>query len=162
MPTPKLTKNIQQGLLDRLIDDEPDKRAEAPLTRAESLRQFRLSVKRDLEWLLNTTRMPIEVPDFCDEVHRSVLFYGLPDVASISVQNFGDEQRLMRSLEAAIEMFEPRLARTRVTGRDAFSAAQQAITFHVEAMLMIDPAPERIAFDTVLEINKGAYSVKES
>jgi hypothetical protein len=32
----------------------------------------------------------------------------------------------------------------------------------VEAMLMIDPAPERIAFDTVLEITKGSYSVKET
>ena len=162
MANPKLIKNIQQGLLDRLIDNEPDTRAEAPMTRAESLRQFRMSVKRDLEWLLNTTRMPIEVPDFCDEVNRSVLFFGLPDVASISVQNYGDEQRLMRSLEAAIEMFEPRLARTRVTGRDAFSAVQQAITFHVEAMLMIDPAPERISFDTVLEISKGSYSVKDT
>jgi predicted component of type VI protein secretion system len=37
----------------------------------------------------------------------------------------------------------------------------QAVRFHVEAMLLIDPAPERIAFDTVLEISKGAYSVKE-
>jgi type VI secretion system protein ImpF len=162
MPSPKFTKNVQQGLLDRLIDNEPDNRNETPITRAESLRQFRLAVKRDLEWLLNTTRMPIEVPDYCGEVKHSVLFYGLPDVNSISVQNYGDEQRLMRSLEAAIEMFEPRLARTRVTGREAFSARQQSITFHVEAMLMIEPAPERISFDTVLEISKGAYSVKES
>ena len=42
------------------------------------------------------------------------------------------------------------------------TATQQAITFHVEAMLMIDPAPERISFDTVLEVTKGAYSVKDS
>jgi hypothetical protein len=27
---------------------------------------------------------------------------------------------------------------------------------------MMDPAPERIAFDTVLEVGKGAYSVKET
>jgi len=27
---------------------------------------------------------------------------------------------------------------------------------------LIDPAPERISFDTVLEISKGAYSVKEA
>jgi type VI secretion system protein ImpF len=161
MPTPKFTKNIEQGLLDRLIDNQPDNRYEAPMNRAESLRQFRLSVKRDLEWLLNTTRMPIEVPEFCGEVTRSVLFFGLPDVASISVQDYDDEQKLMRSLEESITMFEPRLAKVRVTGRDAFSAAQQAITFHVEAMLMIEPAPERISFDTVLEISKGSYSVKE-
>ena len=162
MANPKFTKNIQLGLLDRLMDNEPDNRNEAPLTRPESLRQFRLAVKRDLESLLNTTRMPIEVPEFCDEVNRSVLFFGLPDIASISIQNPGDEQRLMRSLEAAIEMFEPRLARARVTSRDSYSSTRQAITFHVEAMLMIEPAPERISFDTVLEITKGAYSVKET
>jgi type VI secretion system protein ImpF len=161
MPTPKYTKNIEQGLLDRLIDLEPDNRSEAPMSRPESLRNFRLSVKRDLEFLLNTTRMPIEVPEFCGEVNKSVLFFGLPDVASISVQDFNDEQRLMHSLETAIQTFEPRLARVRVTGRERFSAAQQAITFHVEAMLMIEPAPERISFDTVLEITKGSYVVKE-
>jgi type VI secretion system protein ImpF len=162
MANPKFTKNIQQGLLDRLIDTEPQNRVEAPMTRAESLRQFRLSVKRDLEWLLNTTRMPLEVPESCDQVNRSVLFFGLPDIASISLQNAGDEQRLLRSLEAAIGMFEPRLARARVTSREPYTSTRQAVTFHVEAMLLIDPAPERISFDTVLEITKGAYSVKEA
>jgi type VI secretion system protein ImpF len=162
MANPKFTKSVQQGLLDRLIDTEPQNRQEAPMTRAESLRQFRLSVKRDLEWLLNTTRMPIEVPESCAEVNNSVLFFGLPDIASISLQSPGDEQRLLRSLEEAIEMYEPRLARARVTSRDPYRSTQQSITFHVEAMLLIDPAPERISFDTVLEITKGAYSVKEA
>ena len=163
MANPKFTKNIQQGLLDRLIDTEPHNRQEAPMNRAESLRQFRAAVKRDLEWLLNTTRMPIEVPEACaEELHNSVLFFGLPDIASISLQNPGDEQRLLRSLEKAIEVFEPRLARPRVTSRDPYVTSKQSITFHVEAMLMIDPAPERIAFDTVLEVSKGAYSVKET
>jgi type VI secretion system protein ImpF len=163
MANPKFIKNIQQGLLDRLIDDEPLNRQEMPMSRAESLRQFRLAVKRDLEWLLNTTRMPIEVPEaIAEEINKSLLFFGLPDIASISLQNPGDEQRLLRSLETAIETFEPRLARPRVTSRDPYKSTQQAITFHVEAMLMIDPAPERISFDTVLEITKGAYSVKEA
>jgi type VI secretion system protein ImpF len=162
MATPKYTKNIQLSVFDRLIDLDPLNRLEAPMTRAESLRQLRAAVKRDLEWLLNTTRMPIEVPEFCDEVHKSVLFFGLPDIASISIQEAGEQQRLLRSLESAIELFEPRLARARVTTTDRYRAAQQSITFHVEATLMIDPAPERIAFDTVLEITKGAYSVKET
>jgi type VI secretion system protein ImpF len=163
MAKPTFIKNIQQGLLDRLIDTEPLTREEAPMNRAESLRQFRLSVKRDLEWLLNTTRMPIEVPEACgEEVHHSLLFFGLPDIASISLQNPGEEQKLLRSLEESIQMFEPRLSRARVTSRDQYKTTQQAITFHVEAMLMIDPAPERISFDTVLEVSKGAYSVKET
>jgi type VI secretion system protein ImpF len=162
MANPKFTKNIQQGLLDRLIDTEPEDRQEAPMTRPESLRQFRQAVKRDMEWLLNTTRMPIEVPEACAEANRSVLFFGLPDISSMSIQDPGEQQRLLRSLEEAIEVFEPRLSRARVTSKGKYQAAQQAITFHVEAMLMIDPAPERISFDTVLEISKGAYSVKET
>jgi type VI secretion system protein ImpF len=161
MANPKFTKNIQQGLLDRLIDQDPLNRQEVPMTRPESLRQFRMAVKRDLEWLLNTTRMPIEIPEACEEIRNTVLFFGLPDIASISLQSPGDEQRLLRSLEESIETFEPRLAHARVTSRDPYKATQQAITFHVEAMLMIDPAPERISFDTVLEVTKGAYSVKE-
>jgi type VI secretion system protein ImpF len=162
MANSKFTKNIQQGILDRLIDLEPQNRQEAPMTRAESLRQLRAAVKRDLEWLLNTTRMPIEVPEACEEVNNSVLFFGLPDIASVSIQDVGEQQRLLRSLETAIEMFEPRLVRARVTTREPYQTTRQAITFHVEATLMIDPAPERISFDTVLEISKGAYSVKEA
>jgi type VI secretion system protein ImpF len=106
--------------------------------------------------------MPIEIPESCEELRNSLLFFGLPDIASISLQNPGDEVRLLRSLEKSIQMFEPRLSRPRVTSRDPYRSTQQAITFHVEAMLMVDPAPERISFDTVLEVTKGAYSVKET
>jgi type VI secretion system protein ImpF len=162
MATSKFTKTIQPSLLDRLIDNEPENRAEAAVSRAESLRQFRLGVKRDLEWLLNTTCAPLEIPDSCGEAKRSVLCFGLPDVSTVTVQDAAGERKLMRSLEEAIEKFEPRLAHARVTSREPFSGKRQAITFHVEAVLMVDPAPERISFDTVLEISKGAYSVKET
>lgn len=162
MADKKFERNIQLSVLDRLIDTEPDTRAEAPLTRAESLRRFRQSVKRDLEWLLNTTRMPIDMPEACVELRKSLFCFGLPDISSLSIQSISDEQKLLRSLELAIEYYEPRLARARVTSKEPLTGSQQAVTFHVEAILMIDPAPERIAFDTVLEIAKGAYSVKES
>ena len=162
MATHKIDRGIQLGLVDRLIDQDPSNRLEAPVTRAESLRQFRAAVKRDLEWLLNTTRMPIELPEACSELRQSLLFYGLPDLTSMPVQSAGDERKLVRALEIAIEVFEPRLAHARVTSSDEFQKAKQSITFHVEAVLMVDPAPERIAFDTVLEISKGAYSVKDA
>jgi type VI secretion system protein ImpF len=92
---------------------------------------------------------------------KSLFNYGLPDVSSMSLQSPSDERRLLRGLELAIETFEPRLARARVTSSETITSSMQAVRFHVEAMLLIDPAPERIAFDTVLEISKGAYSVKE-
>lgn len=157
----KYERSIQLGLLDRLIDHEPDNRSEAPVSRAESLRRYRAAVKRDLEWLFNTTRMPISIPEACKELENSLFRFGLPDITTMSLQSGSDEQHLLDSIETAISTFEPRLARPRVTSREEFTATRQSITFHVEAILLIDPAPERIAFDTVLEIAKGSYSVKE-
>lgn len=162
MATHRIDKSIQQGLLDRLIDLDPDARVEAPVTRAESLRQFRDAVKRDLEWLMNTIRIPLEIPETYGEINNSVLCYGLPDLSSLTIQNAADEFRLQRELEGSLKNFEPRLAQVRVASIQPFKRSRQSVTFRVEAMLLIEPAPERIAFDTVLEISKGAYSVKEA
>ncbi len=161
MAEQKFEKAIQLGLLDRLLDFEPDVRAEVPISRAESLRRFRAAVKRDLEALLNTVRISFEIPESCPELKKSLLNYGLPDISSMSLQSPSDERRLLRGLELAIETFEPRLGRAKVTSSETVTSSMQAVRFHVEALLLIDPAPERIAFDTVLEISKGAYSVKE-
>jgi type VI secretion system protein ImpF len=162
MAAQKFEKNIQPGLLDRLIDLDPGTSVDPSVSRAESLRQFRAAVTRDLESLLNSTRPQIELPDAYKELEKSLLAYGLPDISSMSIENTRDQKRLLRSLESSIELFEPRLARVRVTSNDRLKKGEQTITFHVEAILMIDPAPERISFDTVLEISKGAYSVKEA
>ena len=162
MATQKFIKSVQPSLLDRLIDLDPQTRAEAPVSRSESLRQFRMGVRRDLEWLLNTTCAPLEIPEPCAEAKNSVLTFGLPDVSSVTLTDAGDEMDLLRSLEEAIERFEPRLAHARVTSKDPYKPGKQALTFHVEAILLVDPSPERISFDTVLEISKGAYSVKEA
>jgi type VI secretion system protein ImpF len=162
MADPRYDRTVQQSLLDRLIDTEPENRREVSLSRVESLRRFRLAVKRDLESLLNTTRSEIDIPDSCPLAKKSVITYGLQDISNISLNSFTDEQKLLRSLEESILAFEPRLSRARVTATESLSASKHAVKFHVEAILMVDPAPERIAFDTVLEIAKGAYTVKEA
>jgi type VI secretion system protein ImpF len=122
---------------------------------------MRAAVKRDLEALLNTIRIADKVPEAYTELRDSLWLYGLPDINSISLQNAQDEDRLLRGLERAIQLFEPRLARVRVTSYDRVVKSRQVVEFHLEAMLMIEPAPERIAFDTVLEIGKGSYRVKD-
>lgn len=153
-------RSVQQSLFDRLIDTDPDRRAEAPLTRAESLRRLRASVRRDLEWLLNTVRTG-EAPEALQELRKSVYTYGLPDISSMSLEGSQDGERLLRSLEAAIALFEPRLSNIHVTCDEKISRKRMAIDFHVEALLLMDPAPERISFDTVFEVARGVYKVKD-
>ena len=51
-------QTVTQSVLERLIDREPERSSEAAPTRAQSVRLLRASVRRDLEWLLNTRRTP--------------------------------------------------------------------------------------------------------
>jgi len=40
------------------------------------------------------------------------------------------------------------------------SATQNVLRFQIEGMLDMNPAPERISFDTVLQLTSGEYQVK--
>jgi type VI secretion system protein ImpF len=46
-------ERLQPSLLDRLSDDEPYKKMESREKRVLSFQKLKLSVVRDLEWLLN-------------------------------------------------------------------------------------------------------------
>jgi type VI secretion system protein ImpF len=155
-----LERSVQVSLLDRLIDNRPDSKVEPVMSRQESLRRLRASVKRDLEWLLNTVQTVEAVPQAYRELRDSLYFYGLPDIASVTLDSVQDEDRLVRSLENAIEKFEPRLKRVHVTTYERLSKKKMSLQFHVEALLLVEPAPEHISFDTVLEVGRGSYTVK--
>ena len=70
---------LQPALLDRLTDDEPDKKQEPREARVLSKSRMRQSVLRDLAWLFNATRLEA-VDDLTKApyVRRSVLNFGLP------------------------------------------------------------------------------------
>ena len=50
-------ERLQPALLDRLTDDEPDKKQEPREARVLSKSRLRQSVLRDLAWLFNATRL---------------------------------------------------------------------------------------------------------
>lgn len=149
---------ITLSVLDRLIDLEPKARSEAPLTRAQSLRRLKAALKRDLEWLLNTRRTPQEAPASSHELDHSLYHYGLPDFTGLSLRSSRDQQKITKMLESAIARFEPRLANVRVRMAPVAENAR-LIRFVIEGLLRIDPAPERVSFDTVLELSSGQYQV---
>jgi type VI secretion system protein ImpF len=150
---------VTLSVLDRLIDNDPKHSAEAPLTRAQSLRELNAALKRDFEWLFNTRRTIEPFPDSAREAARSVYHYGFADISSRSVLSSQDYSDLVREMESAIALFEPRLKRAKVRmERDESSG--QTLRFVIEGLLCMDPAPEPVRFDTVLELGKGAYEVK--
>jgi type VI secretion system protein ImpF len=147
---------ITISLLDRLIDVEPDNRLENPLSRAQSVRLLKSSVRRDLEWLLNTRRIADPPDEGLKEVNRSTYVYGLPDLSAVSIGSSGDRNRLVRQLLATINMFEPRLANVRVVLVETPDSGKKDVRMRIEAMLRMDPVPEPISFDTVIELKSGS------
>jgi len=157
-PDPDLA--VTTPILDRLIDLNPDTTPEPPANRSQSVRQLKASLRRDLEWLLNTRRNPDEAPETYEELFRSLYNYGLPDVTSMGLNSPRDRQRLLRLIEQTIEIFEPRLAGVRVRALDNAGLGPRILRFQIEGLLKMDPAPEQILFDTVLQLNSGEYQVK--
>jgi type VI secretion system protein ImpF len=153
-------QTVTQSVLERLIDREPGNRTETPPTRAQSVRQLKASLRRDLEWLLNTRRTPGAVGGEFRELERSLYNFGLPDVTTLSWDSNRDRMRLARMIEQTLCTFEPRLRNVKVATVEAAPGAQQILRFQIEGMLDMDPSPELISFDTVLQLSSGEYRVK--
>jgi type VI secretion system protein ImpF len=148
------------SLFDRLIDQDRHIRTEAPPTRLQSMRALKAALRRDLEWLLNT-RQPLDSPaEGATELPRSLFTYGLPDITSMSLSSMDDRKRLARVMETALMNFEPRLANPKVKFVQVGEGKTHMLRFAIEGLLRIDPAPEYVTFDTVLETVNGAYEVK--
>ncbi|HEY8560320.1 MAG TPA: type VI secretion system baseplate subunit TssE [Pyrinomonadaceae bacterium] len=151
---------ITPSVLDRLLDFEPDVSREAPKSRSKSLRDLKLSVRRDLEWLLNSRALPEPIDERLEEVKKSVVVFGLPDITGISAKSHIEQKRLTESLETAIKIFEPRFLNLKVT-LEPVNNIDRMLKFRIEARLNVEPTPEPIAFDTVLQLGSGEFEVKE-
>ena len=62
-------------------------------------------------------------------------------------------------LENTVATFEPRLRDAKVYIEPAEKGSMQ-IKFRVEGILVMDPAPERVSFDTTLDVASQSYSVE--
>jgi type VI secretion system protein ImpF len=149
---------INLSVLDRLVDFEPEVKAEPPASRSKALRQVKQALKRDLEWLLNTRRV-LEVPEELPLLSNSLLAYGLPDFSTLSVKSAEDQHGLLLALETTLRRFEPRLEDVVVSVASS-SVLERAFRFRIEARLRIDPVPEPISFDTTLQLGSGNFAVK--
>ncbi|HMD75779.1 MAG TPA: type VI secretion system baseplate subunit TssE [Terracidiphilus sp.] len=145
---------ITQSLIDRLVDVE-----QWPETRAASISMFRESIKRDLEWLLNTRQPVIPELESYPATAASVLNFGLPDIHSFDGSAGKEQNALTVALEKCIRTFEPRINQPHVylTRSDQLT---RSLKFHIEGQVFYENMNEEIKFDTVLELISGEYEVK--
>lgn len=152
-------RTVRLSVLDRLIDENPRVAADPPITWDESVRRLKNAVLRDLEWLLNTRRIIAPAPEVYPEVQRSLYHYGLPDVTSVSRDSPTAVRQLVQQMEECIKLFEPRLDTIRVYVAEK-AKDQRDLRFVIEAMLRMEPNPERVVFDTILEPVRGGFRIE--
>ena len=151
---------VSHSVLDRLIDHEPKISTEPPKSQSQSLAELKQSVRRDLEWLLNTRCFYDRGDGGLEESYRSVAFYGLPDFTGLSAKNHLEQARITKALETAIRNFESRFINLSVS-LEPISNVDRTLKFRIEASLDVEPAPEPVTFDTVLEIGSGNFAVRD-
>lgn len=164
---PELTprERLQPSLLDRLRDDARDKTDESREERVISPKRLKEYVIRDLQWLLNACDLAsvIDLTPY-PEVERSVLNFGLPDLAGRNVSGL-DVIDLERALRKAILAFEPRILRRSLViraGVDDRDMDHNAVRFDIEGALWGVPTPQQLYLKTRVDLESGDIEVSET
>jgi type VI secretion system protein ImpF len=160
----RVSKNqeLRPSIFDRLMDDDPRTAHEQDKNKTQYLRELRISVKRDLECLLNT-RVRVQSP--AEELHElsdSMLNYGLPDLATVNILDAVKKVAFTKSLERTLRTFEPRFKSVKVIHIDNKDGADRTLRFRIDATLYADPAPEIIIFDSVVDPVFRTVKIEES
>lgn len=152
-------KGYEPSLLEKLMDEAPQSADDAHLCKSVMLEQYKESVARDLEGLLNS-RAAFSEDDLGAFPHcqNSLMTYGLRDFSGMSLANVYDRESICRSLEQAIARHESRLSNVKVA-LNPDSRSTSALRFTIHALLNTASASQPISFEALLQSNTQQYSI---
>jgi type VI secretion system protein ImpF len=155
-------ERLQPSLLDRLTDNDPERKQESRDARVLTPSRLRDCVRRDLAWLLNTTHLrAMQNLDEHPQVARSVLNYGMPDLAGRTTSGV-DTTVLEQAIRKVILDFEPRLVAKTLRVKlfvDEKQMNHNAMSFDIEAELWAQPLPLRLFLRTAVDLETGTIDV---
>lgn len=156
-------QRVQLSLLDRLVDANPEREQDPPLSRGQALRELRQSVRRDLEHLLNTRQRCRSWPKRLEQLDRSLLSYGIPDFSGVELGAVGRREDFRVAVEQVILRAEPRFTMVRVTLMEDENDIElnRTLRFRIEALMRVEPAPEPVVFDSQLEPLTNTFRLTE-
>ncbi|MFH1843615.1 MAG: type VI secretion system baseplate subunit TssE [bacterium] len=164
MPRVPPQDRLQPSLLDRLTDEDPSQKSEAPEHRVLSMEALRQCVLRDLGWLFNTGDLDaIENLKDYPLVAESTLNYGIAHLAGTQKSSI-EARDIERRLRQALVRFEPRILRDTVKVEflvGEHGPSYNAITCYIEGMLWADPVPLHIFLKTEADLEMGTFAITE-
>jgi len=154
-------KKLRPSILDRLFDDEPYNQTEQQLEHHQLLRQLRISIRRDLELLLNSRFHLIQPGSEFSEVEQSLFNYGLPDLATVNIMDIERREKFIKELEQTLRSYEPRFKSVKVYFIENTDSVDRTLRFRIDTVIYADPIPEVVVYDSVLDSVTRSVSVKE-
>jgi type VI secretion system protein ImpF len=155
-------KRILPCLLDRLTDRYPKAKKESREFRVVNLRQYRLSVARDLEFLFNNLSRPDDtLLEGFDQVKQSVINFGIKDVSG-QWADTERTQKLVHAIKEAITQFEPRILKETLVVRKSNTPENRQkskVHFEIEGELWAEPISEKLFIKTEFDLETGECKV---
>ncbi|AMY08116.1 type VI secretion system lysozyme-like protein [Luteitalea pratensis] len=156
---------LQPALLDRLTDEEPDRKLEPREQRALSKARLRQAVLRDLAWLFNTVKMESGV-DLASApyVRRSVINFGLSALSGKTASTM-DALALTSAIKQAILDFEPRIVPGTLVVRTVVDAGlldhHNIIGVEIQGHLWAQPIPLELLVRTEIDLETGRVEIAD-
>lgn len=142
---------LRMSLLDRLMDDAPDRARDDPRTRNQELQAIRSGFRRDIESLLNTRRLCRTPPPALKALESALPFYGVEDFVGASLATHEQRRDFAASVERTVRIFEPRFTSVRVTPVRGRDPAERRLVIRIEALARLEHGPEPVVFETALD-----------
>lgn len=155
-----MAQMLMAGFLDRLLHDF---RADGGGNGSDQTpAQFKNSVARDLEAMLNTRRVfPEHLQSAYPESAGSILGYGLMDFSHLCLGSSADREAICAAVKTAIERHEPRLRQVRASLRVTPGSARR-LEFIIEAVLQTRETAEPVQFDAQFDTTTQQYAIHGS
>lgn len=152
---------VLPSLLDRLVDEEPERELESVRSPAARLQALRAGVRRDLENLLNT-RIVQNVPlETYPELATSVVHYGLPDFSAVVLGAPEEREAFRVRVQRTIARYEPRFRQTRVETVPTGDEADRTLHLKITATLLVEPDPVPLRYESQMHATDRLVRLKE-
>ncbi len=158
-------ERLQPALLDRLTDEEPDKKLEPREHRVMSKNRLRQAVLRDLAWLFNTTRLEAEV-DLANApfARKSVINFGLPSLSGRLASSL-EVTDIERAVRQAILDFEPRILPNTLEVRALVELSDldhhNVIGIEIRGQLWAQPVALELLIRTEIDLETGKVQIAD-
>ncbi|MGO8105384.1 type VI secretion system baseplate subunit TssE [Rhizobium leguminosarum] len=151
---------LARSILDRLIDEAPDRTVDPPMSFVDQVRDVREAIRRDLEALLNTRRCPATPPAALSELRDALVSYGVDGIVSANLMTDQAKLKLAQAIERRIALFETRLADVRVTILKSRTMTERALRMRIQATFSLHEGMPPISFESTIDPSTQRFLVE--